>query len=232
MANSARNLPGVERPERIEPQIDPLERVQGVYEANKKIISTVGTVLIVALAAYFGYTKLYQGPNEEKAATALSYPQLFFAADSLNMALNGDGKNPGFTKIAKKYGGTAAGNLAYYYEGVCYLRQGDFKNAIKSLKEFNGKGTMVGNMAHGLLGEAYMESGDNANAIESFKKAIENKNDILVTPMYLYHLGLAYQAGGKAAEAKESFKRIRDEYPKSMQARDMDKELARLGELN
>jgi TolA-binding protein len=232
MANSARNLPGVERPVAELPEIDPLEKVQGFYETNKKMLSTVGTVVVLALVAYFGYTKLYKAPNEEKAALALSYPQLFFAADSLNMALNGDGKNLGFTKIAKKYSGTAAGNLAYYYEGVCYLKQGDFKNAIKSLSEFDGKGTLVGNMASGLLGDAYMENGESAKAIENFKKATANKEDGLVTPLYLYHLGMAYQAAGNTAEAKATFKRIRDEYPKSLQARDMDKELARLGELN
>ena len=232
MANSARNLPGVERPSKQIQESDPMESVQAFYEKNKKMISTVGTVVVSVVVLYFVYTKLYKAPNEEKAATALSYPQMFFAADSLNMALNGDGKNPGFTKITKKYSGTAAGNLAYYYEGVCFLKQGDFKNAIKSLKEFDGKGTMLGNMAAGLLGEAYMESGDNAKAIESFKKASSDSKDNLVTPLYLYHLGLAYEAGNNANEAKAAFKRIRDEYPKSMQARDIDKELAKLGELN
>ncbi len=232
MANSARNLPGVERPSKQIQESDPMESVQAFYEKNKKMISTVGTVVVSVVVLYFVYTKLYKAPNEEKAATALSYPQMFFAADSLNMALNGDGKNPGFTKITKKYSGTAAGNLAYYYEGVCFLKQGDFKNAIKSLKEFDGKGTMLGNMAAGLLGEAYMESGDNAKAIESFKKATSDGKDNLVTPLYLYHLGLAYEAGNNANEAKAAFKRIRDEYPKSLQARDIDKELAKLGELN
>jgi len=232
MANTARTQPGVERPAKQEPEIDPLQSVQSFYETNKKIISTVATVVIGAIALYLGYTKLYKAPNEEKAATALSYPQLYFAADSLNMALNGDGKNPGFSKIAKKYSGTAAGNLAYYYEGACYLKMGDFKNAIKSFKEFDGKGTKLGNMAEGLLGEAYMESGDNAKAIESFKKATSDKEDNLVTPLYLLQLGMAYQASGNAAEAKASYKRIRDEYPRSMQARDIDKELAKLGELN
>jgi len=232
MANSARNQPGAVRAAKQEPETDPLEAVQGFYETNKKMITTVGAVVLSVVVLYFGYTRLYKAPNEEKAATAMSYPQMFFAADSLNMALNGDGKNPGFTKIAKKFSGTAAGNLACYYEGVCYLKMGDFKNAIKSLKEFDGKGTMVGSMAAGLLGDAYMESNDNAKAIESYKKATADKEDNLVTPLYLYRLGIAYQAAGNTNEAKAAFKRIRDEYPKSMQARDIDKELARLGELN
>lgn len=236
MANSARNQPGGPRSERpmSDEEINPLTlgKLEAFYETNKKIISTISTVVLVVVVGYFAYTKLYKGPAEDKASTAMAIPQLYFQADSLNMALNGDGKNLGFAKIAKKYDGTAAGNIAHYYEGLCYLRMGDYKNAIKALKEFKGKGTLVGNLAYGALGDAYMETGDNANAIESYKKATEDKNDGFVTPMYLYRLGLAYEAGGKINEAKDAFKTIRDDYPKSMQARDMDKELARLCELN
>lgn len=233
MANSARNTPGAEPvTETVYPEIDPLEKVQSFYEVNKKTLSTVTTVILVVVVGYFAYTKMYKGPAEEKASAAMYYPQLYFQADSVNLALNGDGKNLGFSKLAKKYSGTAAGNLASYYEGICYLKLGDFKNAIKALEEFDGKGTMLGRQAHGALGMAYMESGNSAKAIESFKKATEDKEDGLVTPMYLYQLGMAYEATGKTNEAKDAFKRIRDEYPRSPQARDMDKELAKLGELN
>lgn len=232
MANSARTQPGAERKVAAEPEVNALDNITVFYEKNKKAISTAVTVVLVVVVGYFGYTKLYKGPAEEKAAAALFFPQQYFAADSVNLALNGDGKNAGFSKIAKKYSGTAAGNLAHYYEGLCYVKMGDFKNAIKSLKEFDGKGTSVERMAQGVLGEAYMESGDNAKAIESFKQATSDKEDIMITPMYLYHLALAYEAAGNTNEAKAAFKRIRDEYPKSQQARDMDKELARLGELN
>ena len=234
MANSARNQPGVPgntaRKGQEEP--NPLDTLQVFYENNKKVISTVTTIVLVIVVGYLGYTKLYKGPAEDKAATALAWPQLAFQVDSLNLALNGDGKNLGFIKIAKKYDGTAAGNLANYYEGVCYLKMGNPKDAIKSLEAFNGKGTMLAYQAWGLLGDAYMESGNSAKAIESFKKAVSDKDYMFITPMYLYHLALAYEASNQANDAKAAFMRIRDEYPKSLQARDMDKELAKLGQLN
>lgn len=232
MANSARNVPGTESRAPKEKEVNPLDSIQVWYEKYKKPISTATTVVLIVVGGYFAYTKLYKAPAEEKASVALANAQMIFAADSLNMALNGDGKNPGFTKIAKKYSGTAAGNLALYYEGICYLKMGDYKNAIKSLKDFNGKGTIIANQAEGALGDAYMESGDNAKAIESFKKATTDKDDALITPMYLYRLGVAYEAAGNANDAKAAFKRIRDEFPRSMQARDTDKELARLGDVN
>lgn len=234
MANNARNVPGGTGTKIKDEDINPLTlgKLENFYETNKKTLSTAAPVILVVVGVFFAYTKLYKGPTEEKAATALSFAQRYFEADSLNLAMAGDGKNLGFTKIATKYSGTAAGNLAHYYEGMCYLHMGDFANAIKSLKAFDGKGTMVGALAYGALGDAYMETGDNAKAIENFKKASENKNDNLVTPLYLYRLGLAYEASGKAPDAVAAFKRVRDEFPRSLQARDMDKELARLGELN
>ena len=54
----------------------------------------------------------------------------------LQKALNGDGINWGFVKVIKEYSGTEAGNLAHFYAGDCYLRTGDFNNAVKHLKEF------------------------------------------------------------------------------------------------
>jgi len=236
MANSARNAPGTTPavPEEtvVYEDSNALETVQVFYEKRKKTISTVTTAILVVVVGYFGYMKMYKEPNDEKAAAAMYWPSLYFQADSLNLALNGDGKNLGFSKLSSKYSGTPAGNIAHYYEGVCYLKMGDFPKAIKALESFDGKGTTLGHQAQGALGMAYMESGNSAKAIENFKKATENKEDGLVTPLYLYHLGLAYQAAGQANEAKEAFKRIKNEYPRSLQAKDMDKELAKMGELN
>jgi TolA-binding protein len=45
-------------------------------------------------------------------------------------------------------------------------------------------------------------------------------------------MALAYEAKGNTNEAKTIYIKIRDEYPRSIQARDMDKELARLGVLD
>lgn len=215
-----------------EVDFSPIDNVTGLYEKNKKTISTVGTILLIVVIGYFGYTKWYKGPNEEKASAAMAMPQLYFQVDSLDLALNGDGKNLGFAKIEKKYDGTAAGNMALYFEGICYMRKGDFDKAITALKKFDGKGTVIGYQAWGLIGMSYMEKNDKKNAIEYLKKATGNKEDQLVTPIYLYQLGLAYEADNQLNDAKETFKRIRDEYPRSMAARDMDKELAKLGVLD
>jgi TolA-binding protein len=174
-------------------------------------------VIVAVVAGYFGYEKLYKEPREDKATTKSSIATRYYQMDSLNLALNGDGQNAGFLKIIKTYDGTSAANLARFYAGTCYLRMGDFNNAVKYLKDFNGKGTILAYEADGCIGDAYMEQGKIKDGI---------------TPIYLYRLGVAYEMDKQNAEAKKAFIRIRDEYPKSVVARDIDKELAQLGVLD
>jgi hypothetical protein len=50
--------------------------------------------------------------------------------------------------------------------------------------------------------------------------------------MYLFNLAAAYEVAKKPEEAKKAYLRIRDEFPTSMQARDVDRYLAKLGEID
>lgn len=229
MANRARNTPGTTQPAADDNKS--LQNLEVFYEKNKKRINTVTTVVLVLIVGFFAYTKLYLAPREEKAATAMHYPQQYFMMDSVDKALQGDGQHPGFLKIGKKFSGTKQANLCHYYAGICYMHKSDFKTAIKELEDFNGKGTLVEYAAYGLMGDAYMESGNTAKGIEYYNKAA-SKNDDLMTPTYLMRAGLAYEMENKTEDAKKAYTRIRDEYPTSSQANEVDKSLARLGVLN
>lgn len=231
MANTARNKPGEERVTTVK-ETSALDNLQYYYENNKNRINTIVIVIVAVVAGYFGYQKLYKEPREDKATTKSSIATRYYQMDSLNLALNGDGQNAGFLKIIKTYDGTSAANLARFYAGTCYLRMGDFNNAVKYLKDFNGKGTILAYEADGCIGDAYMEQGKIKDGIEYYKKASDNKDDETITPIYLYRLGVAYEMDKQNAEAKKAFMRIRDEYPKSVVARDIDKELAQLGVLD
>jgi tetratricopeptide (TPR) repeat protein len=228
MANSARNIPGKQQESTIE-EVNPLLSLQEKYEAKKKPINTALTIIVVVIVGYFAYDKLIAEPKENKAMTAIAHAQAYFAQDSASKALNGDGANKGFLSVIKTYSGTKAGNLANYYAGLCYLQMKDAKNAIKYLKDFNAHGTDLEYMAYGALGDAYMDMGNTKEGIESYMKAAGDKKDIAVTPLYLYRAAVAYEMDKQNDKAIENFKRIRDEYPQSQQARETEKELARLG---
>lgn len=209
-----------------------LDQVQVVYEKNKKVINGLLTAVLLIGVGIFAYFRLYLAPREEKAAAKVFYAQQYFASDSLDRALQGDGQHPGFIRIMRDYSGTKTANLSHYYAGMCYLRMGNFKNAIKQLEDFDGHGTLLSTAAAGALGNAYLEDGKTDKAIDQFKKAAEDEKDVVQTPMYLMNLGAAYELKKQPEEAKKAYTRIRDEFPQSAQARDIDRHLARLGVLD
>jgi tetratricopeptide (TPR) repeat protein len=229
MANTTRNKPGASKITVEDNKA--LENIQTMYETNKKRINTVVTVVLGAIVVFFAYKKLYQEPRDEKAATAISYPQRYYAMDSVQLALNGDGQHAGFVKIGKKYSGTKTANLCHFYAGICYLKTGDFKKAIKELEDFDGHGTQLEYAAYGSLGDAYMETGNTKKGIEYYNKAADDKDDVAITPFYLMRAATAYEMNKQPDEAKKIYKRVRDDYPQSSAARDVDKYLARLGDV-
>lgn len=232
MANSARNKPGQENIDTSVPDgAEVLDKIQVSYEKNKNRINGIIIAVVLVVAGYFGYQKLYQEPNNEKASSMMYFANKYMLTDSVDKALNGDGQHKGYLAVIKKYGGTDAGNLSKYYAGVCYLKKGDSKNAIKYLEDFNGKGTLVEYSALGAIGDAHMNAGNTDKAIDFYKKAADKKDNALHAPIYLFRAGLAYEKVNKPEEAKKLYKQIRDEYPQSQEAGKVVKQLAMLGEL-
>jgi TolA-binding protein len=209
-----------------------LEKIALAYENKKKTINTVVIAIALAVAVFFAYKYLVQQPNEEKASVAMMRAEQMFSIDSVNLALNGDAQNAGFLKIINKFEGTASANVAHFYAGSCYMKMGDYANAIKQLKAFDAKGTVLEHAKSGLLGDAYMENKDIKNAIENFNAATVDVDDDVYTPMYLQRLAIAYEKNNQLEDAKKAYIRIRDEFPRSFQSREVEKSLAMLGVLD
>jgi len=232
MANTARNKPGTAAKVNEDDGSKALENIQQSYETNKKTINTVVTVVLVVVIGFFAYKQFYKAPRENKAASSVVFAIKYFEKDSVSQALDGDGQHKGFKQIMKSYDGTSTANMCHYYAGVCYLKLGKYADAVKQLEDFDGKGTVIENIANGSLGDAYLEMGKTDKAIDAFKKAIDAKEDLASTPYYLLHLAKAYEIKNNADEAKKTYKRIRDEYPTSQQAQNIEKDLARLGDVD
>lgn len=210
---------------------DVLGKAQGFWDKYSRPIILVGGAVIVLIAGYYAYENLVAGPKEVKANEAIGKAQGYFAADSLDVALNGDGMNPGFLKVISNYSGTKAANLAHYYAGVIYLRKQDFNNAIKQLKDFNTDAYQIKANAYRMLGDAYMDSGKKDEGVDYYKKAGQvNDKDEFISSENLFRAGLAYETMGKSKEAAELYKEVKEKYPKTDKGLLADKYLARLGE--
>ena len=90
-------------------------------------------VVVVVVGGFFGYKYLISGPRAEKAAAMMFVAEQQFAGDSFALALNGDGNFAGFLEVIDRYGSTDEGNLARHYAGICYLRLGEYQQALDYL---------------------------------------------------------------------------------------------------
>ena len=187
------------------------------------------TLVIVVIAGYFGYTELYQNPREAKAADAMYTAERYFAMDSSNLVLNGDGSSKGVLYIIKQFGGTNAANLSKYYAGISYYRLNDFNKSIEYLKDFSTSSRQVQTIAYGTLGDAYSELKKNEDAISYYKKAGGYfPEDDAISSEYLYRAAALLELNGKADEAVAIYKEIQTKYPKSEKGFNADKYINRL----
>lgn len=197
---------------------------------NKSIIIILSAVILLA-GGYLVYKYWYKLPENEKAVEAIAKAQQYFASDSLQLALNGDGKNLGFLKVIGKYGGTPSGNLAKLYAGETYLHLGDYNNAIKYLSDFNPNGSLQTQaLVYGMLGDAYSELKKNEEAVEHYKKASTTfeKNQAMSSE-YLFRAASLYEVMGKNKEAIELFQQLKDKYPRTERGFTAEKYLGKLG---
>lgn len=215
-----------------------VEKAKGFWAKFSKPIIYAGGAIILVTGGWLAYKNFYKEPNEEKAAKMIfAAEQIFgkmtqqgFSKDSINLVLNGGNGITGVLKVASSYGGTAAGNRAHFIAGACYLHNKDYNNAIKQLKEFSTDATQIQTAAYSMLGDANAELKKNDEAYSYYKKAAtENTKDEFMTSEALYKAGLFAEYIGKTSDAIECFQKIKNEFPKSTHASEMDKYLARLG---
>ena len=196
-------------------------------EQNKKSLMTIAGVIIVLVGGYFAYKYWYVAGEETKARTEMFKAEQYFEKDSLNKAINGDGTSSGFIQIADDYGITPSGNLAEYYLGMCYLKQGKYEDAIEHLKSFSSKDQIVAPLATAAIGDANMELGKTDEAITYYLKAAEQNTNNFDTPICLKKAAMANEEKGNYADAVKLYERIKNEFTETTEAKDIDKYIAR-----
>ena len=225
--------------------VDVVQRAKGFWADYNKPVMYIASAIIILLGGWLVYKYLFKVPKEEKANDVIFVTQKYFSdfsnapSDSTKAllaakCLNGDGVNPGALKIINKYSGTNAANLCEYYAGSCYLHLKQYDKAIKFLKDFDAHGaTQIKSRALGMMGDASAELKRNDDALDYYKKAANvNDKDEYTTSEFLFRAALFAQVTGKTKEAVDLFKKIKDDYPLSEKAADIDRYLAKLGEFS
>lgn len=211
-----------------------IANLKNFWDKNGKIISGIALGVIALAVGIYAYKNFYQKPKEEKATDALFKAESYYREDSVNLALNGDGVNPGFIKVIDKYSGTKAGELAKFYAGSCYIKLNDNAKAIKYLKDFSTDAKQIQQRAYKLLGDAYADQGKNSDALDAYKKAAHhyeadetNSAEALFMAAYLCDKVIK-----DPKQAIKLYQELKEKFPRTQQSFEADNYLAQLGVYN
>jgi predicted negative regulator of RcsB-dependent stress response len=199
------------------------------FEKNKQNLLIGVIALVVILAGVIGW-KVYKTGQNTKAQSVSFQAEHYFEADSLNQALNGDGQAKGFLTISKEYSGTKIGNVAKYYIGQIYLKQGKLEDGIKYLKEFDKSNNLPSAMAYASLGAAHEDLNKFDEAAEYFMDAagVTTEKDDQLKPFFMLRAGECYEDAKKVEKALEIYKTIKEKYPLSQEGQKIDKYIGRV----
>jgi len=205
-----------------------LTRTEQFIEDNQKILTIIVGVIVVIVIGYTFFKKMVVLPKYKEALSQMYIAEDYFEKDSFNLALNGDGNNLGFVDIIDQYKITKAANLAKYYAGISYLRIGQYKEAIDYLTRFHSRDLMISVVALGATGDAWMQLGDKEKALEYYLKASKKTKADFITPVYLIKAGKVLENLKRYDEALKVYNEIKDNYPESEEARNIDKFITRV----
>ena len=196
-------------------------------EANQNAIEWTVFGVVLAVFAWVLLNTYVIKPKHVEASNENAKAVVYFQQGNFEKALNGDDDADvmGFEEIADKYAHFQEGKLAALYAGICYYKQGDYEQAVKYLKKFKAEDANISPAAYQLLGDAYVQLEDYDKAVSAFESAAKSGNEI-IAPMSLKKAGLVYLEIGKKNSAKKAFESIKNNYPASPEAQDIDKFIA------
>ncbi|MBP6611391.1 MAG: tetratricopeptide repeat protein [Paludibacter sp.] len=222
MSNTAQN-----KQDELQQVEQVLSRSEAFIEKYQKQLLLTVAVAVLLVLAVLAFKNFYLGPQEREAENEMAKAQAAFAVDSFKVALNGKADIIGFEEIVSEYSMTPSGNLAAAYAGICYYKLGQYENAVKYLSKYDGDDNYFTTSVIGLIGDAYVEMGKKEDAVDYFVKAADKKNEVL-SSVYLKKAGIAYEALTQPEKALELYTKIKDSYPRSTEAADIDKYIARV----
>lgn len=204
-----------------------LSQGEAFLEKNLKWVILIGGIIALAVAGVFIYN-YWQDRQNAKAQEEMFRAVFYFENENWDRALNGDGNYPGFLEIIDNFGRTDAANLANFYSGVIFLKQGEYQNAIDHLEDFSSDDILVQGRAYALIGDAHMELKQFDQAGKQYDKAADYRTNKFFTPQYLEKAALAYEQAGNNQAAIERYTKIVDNYYGANEYENARKQKARL----
>lgn len=206
--------------------VNAVSKTEKFLEENKKLIWGIIIAIVVVAGVSYACFKWAYLPAKQEAMSQMYKAEASFRNAEYDLALNGDGNVLGFDQIINEYG-TKAGKSVYLYAATCAMQLGDADAALAYISKYSTKDEILGGRAEALKGDAFCAKGEYAKAASAFMSAAKKSNNVF-SAGYLLKAGLAYEALQKNADANKCYETIKEQYPQSMEAYDIDKYIARI----
>jgi tetratricopeptide (TPR) repeat protein len=211
--------------ENAEAVVEAISKTEKFFNENGKLLVGIFAAVVIVCAGVFCWFKFVNQPKVEEALGQMAVAEQNFRQGNYETALNGDGNALGFAQIIDEYG-SKAGKAVYFYAGVCELQNGNWEQAVKYLSSYNGKDAILAARAKGCIGDAYVGLEDYKKALGYFEQAAAADN--MFAAGYLLHAGVTAEKLGDKAKALSFYKKIKDQYPQSMEGYDIEKYIGRI----
>lgn len=229
MAKKKKHDPAEEQLLAVEETLTKTERY---IEENQNTLFIIVAAIILVVGGFYGWQKFIVAPNEREASEEIVWAQMRFEADSFNLALNGDMNNLGLLDIADDYSSTKTGNLANYMAGIAYMKTGNYTEAIRYLDQYDLDDKMIAPIALGAIGDCFMEINQPEDALDYYVRASEKSTNAFTTPIYLKKAGQTAEMMEDYSSAVKYYNRIKNDYPDSQEAQQIEKFIARAEMMN
>lgn len=194
---------------------------------NRKIVSGMITGLVIAVIVVVAYLNNVRS-NNNKAATEISQVLGAFNGGAYQVAINGDPTQniSGLKSIVQNYGGTETGEEAKIYLADCYYYLGDYDDAMKYFKDYDGSDKFTQASAYAGMAEVYEIRKEYSKAAEYYGRAAASDSKNFLAPQYLVGAARNYIKIGKKERAIALLTRVKKDFPNSQYAANVDYLLA------
>ncbi len=190
---------------------------------NRKLVSGVVTGLIIAAIVAVAYMNNIRS-NNDKASAELSEVLGAFRGGAYQVAIKGDPTHnvSGLKSIVENYGNSEAGESAKIYLADCYYYLGDYDNAMKYFKGYDGSDKFLQATAYAGMAEVYEIRKDYKDAAEYYERAVATDSKSFLAPQYLVGAARNYIKTGRKEKAIALLTRVKKQFPNSQYAQNVN----------
>ena len=194
---------------------------QFVDQNRKQLTLGLGGAAALILIV-IGYSSLVVAPKNTAAEEASFMAEHYFAKDSADLAMLGDGLNAGLEEILSDHSGTPAAARAAFELGIMHRDAARFDEAVEAFNQAGFSDDVFGPLTDANIGDCLVELGDLEGAEGHFASAASAAASGLaakaLSPMCSYKRALVLIELGNEDKARGVLEGLAEDFPNSTYA--------------